>query len=64
MNNFKLIKRGTVYTPIQVTSETGAVIVLYADSELLKTGGATDLLSFEELNSLEGGLRVILNQDK
>lgn len=60
MNNFKFIKRGMTYIPIQVTSSTGTIIELYVDEASFNSGAPADVFTFEELRDLDGYLRVIL----
>ena len=59
MNNFKFIKRGVTYIPIQVTLFTGAVIELYVNEASFHSGEPAEAFTFEELRDIDGGLRVI-----
>lgn len=63
MKNFKLIKSGVTYIPIQVTTFTGAIVELYVNEAEFNSGEPAEAFTFEELRDLTGGLKVILNKD-
>lgn len=63
MNNFKFIKRGMTFIPIEVKTSTGAVIELFVDEASFISGEPADVFTFEELKDLDGGLRVIFTRE-
>lgn len=63
MNNFKIIKRGVTYIPIQFTLFTGTIIELFVDEVSFNSGAPAEVFTFEELRDIDGGLRVIFTRE-
>lgn len=62
MKNFKIVKMGNVFKPLEITMYTGTLTTVWVHEEKFNRGEPCRAYEFEELKDDEGKLTIVNNE--